>query len=290
MTWVNAVVQGVLLGGLYALLASGLSLMFGVMRLVNLAHGALAVVAAYLALTVVEASGASPLLALLVVVPVMAGLGYALQRGVLNRAMRSGPLAPLLATFGLAVVVESALLEGFSADVRSLSVPGLDTASLRLTDGLSIGAFPVLLLGAGIAAVVGLQLFLFRTAAGRRMRAVSQDGEAARLMGIDDRRVYATATAIALGLVGVAGVLLAVRSTFTPGSGGLTLLFAFEAVVIGGLGSLWGTLAGGMVLGVAQLVGAAVEPAYGVLTGHIVFLVVLAVRPQGLFPSKGAVA
>jgi branched-chain amino acid transport system permease protein len=290
MTWVNAVVQGVLLGGLYALLASGLSLMFVVMRLVNLAHGALAVVAAYLGLTVVEAIGVSPLLALLVVVPVMAGLGYALQLGVLNRAMRSGSLAPLLATFGLAVVLESVLLEGFSADVRSLSVPGLDTASLRLTDGLSIGAFPVLLLVAGVAAVVGLQLFLFRTAAGRRMRAVSQDGEAARLMGIDDRRVYATATAIALGLVGVAGVLLAVRSTFTPGSGGLTLLFAFEAVVIGGLGSLWGTLAGGMVLGVAQLVGAAVEPAYGVLTGHVVFLVLLAVRPQGLFPSKATAA
>lgn len=281
MTWANAVVQGVLLGGLYALLASGLSLMFGVMRLVNLAHGALAVAAAYLALTVVESTGASPLLALLVVVPVMAMIGYALQRGVLNRAMRSGALAPLLATFGLAVVIESVLLEGFSADVRSLSVPGLDTASVRLSDGLSIGAFPVLLLGAGVAAVVGLQLFLYRTAAGRRMRAVSQDGEAARLMGIDDRRVYATATAIALALVGVAGVLLAVRSTFTPGSGGLTLLFAFEAVVIGGLGSLWGTLAGGMVLGVAQLIGAAVEPAYGVLTGHVVFLVLLAVGPRG---------
>lgn len=286
MTWVNAVVQGLLLGGLYALLASGLSLMFGVMRLVNLAHGALAVVAAYLALTVVDATGVSPLLTLVAVVPVMALLGYALQRGVLNRAMRAGPLAPLLATFGLAVVVESALLEGFSADTQSLAVPGLDTASLRLTDGLAIGAFPTLVFVAGIAAVVGLQLFLFRTGAGRRMRAVSQDGEAARLMGIDDRRVYATATAIALALVGVAGVLLAVRSTFTPGSGGLTLLFAFEAVVIGGLGSLWGTLAGGMVLGVAQLLGAAVEPAYGVLTGHVVFLIVLAVRPQGLFPSK----
>lgn len=285
MIWLNAVVQGVLLGGLYALLASGLSLMFGVMRVVNLAHGALAVVAAYLALSTVAATGMSPLLALFLVVPVMAALGYGLQRAVIDRALVVGPLAPLLATFGLAVVLESALLEGYSADTQSLSVPGLATASLRLTEGLALGALPVIIFGAGLLAVVGLQLFLHRTAAGRRMRAVSQDGETARLMGINDRHVYATATAMALALVAVAGVLLAVRSTFTPTTGGLTLLFAFEAVVIGGLGSLWGTLAGGVVLGIAQLVGAAVEPAYGVLTGHLVFLLLLAVRPQGLFPK-----
>lgn len=284
MTYANAVLQGILLGGLYALLASGLSLMFGVMRLVNLAHGALAVLAAYGAYEVVRVAGWHPILALAVVVPAMAGLGYALQRFVLNRALSIGPLSPLLATFGLAIVVESLLLELFSADTRALSIGTLSTASVRLTEGVAVGAFPLLTFAVGVTAVAGLQWYLFRTPGGRAMRATSEDREAAQLMGVDDRHVYAVATAIALALVGVAGVFLGMRTTFTPTAGAATLLFAFEAVVIGGLGSLWGTLAGGMVLGVAQLVGAAVSPAYGVLTGHVVFLLVLAFRPRGLMP------
>ena len=285
MSWVNAVVQGVLLGGLYALVAAGLSLMFGVMRIVNLAHGALAVVATYGALLIGQTLGWHPFLALLVVVPVMAGLGWVLQRGLLDRALRGGELAPLLVTFGLAVVVQNLLLETFSANTRRLDIGGLGTASIRLGDDLAIGWFPLLAAVTGVVVIVGLRQFLARTRVGRAMRATSDDPEAARLMGIDDRTLYAAATAIALGTVAIAGVFLGARTTFDPGTGATTLIFAFEAVVIGGLGSLWGTLVGGVVLGVAQAVGAAVDPAYGVLAGHLVFLAVLAFRPRGLLPA-----
>ncbi len=285
MSWVNAVVQGVLLGGLYALVAAGLSLVFGVMRIVNLAHGVLAVLAAYAALVLGDELGLHPFVSLLLVVPLMAAVGYLLQRGLLDRALRGGELAPLLVTFGLAVVLQNVLLEVFSADNQRLSVGALGTSGVQVADGLSVGWFPLLAALAGVAVIAGLGQFLARTRTGRAMRAASDDPEAARLMGVDDRRLYAVATAIALGTVAVAGVFLGVRSTFDPAAGATTLIFAFEAVVIGGLGSLWGTLAGGVVLGVAQALGAQVDPAYGVLAGHLVFLAVLAVRPRGLFPA-----
>jgi branched-chain amino acid transport system permease protein len=285
MSWVNAVVQGVLLGGSYALIAAGLSLVFGVMRIVNLAHGVLAIVAAYGALVLGQTLGLHPFVALLLVVPAMALIGYLLQRGLLDRALRGGELAPLLVTFGLAIVLQNALLEVFSADTERLDVGSLGTAGIELADGLAVGWFPLLAAATGVLVIAGLGQFLSRTRTGRAMRATSDDQEAARLMGIDDRRLYALATAIALATVAVAGVFLGARSTFDPAAGATTLIFAFEAVVIGGLGSLWGTLAGGVVLGVAQSLGAAIDPAYGVLAGHLVFLVVLAFRPRGLIPS-----
>ncbi|GAB3351076.1 branched-chain amino acid ABC transporter permease [Modestobacter lapidis] len=285
MNTVNAVVQGVLLGGLYALVAAGLSLVFGVMRIVNLAHGVLAVLAAYGSLLLGEHLGWNPFLSLLVVVPAMAALGYALQRALLDRALRGGELAPLLVTFGLAIVIQNLLLETFSADTQRLDVGAFGGASIELTDGLAIGWFPLLAAAAGVLVIAGLGQFLARTRTGRAMRATSDDQEAAQLMGIDNRRLYAVATAIALGTVAIAGVFLGSRSTFDPSAGATTLIFAFEAVVIGGLGSLWGTLLGGVVLGVAQGLGAAIDPAYGVLAGHLVFLAVLAVRPRGLLPS-----
>ena len=285
MNTVNAVVQGVLLGGLYALVAAGLSLVFGVMRIVNLAHGVLAVLAAYGALLLGEQLGWNPFLSLLVVVPVMAALGYLLQRALLDRALKGGELAPLLVTFGLAIVVQNLLLETFSADTQRLDIGSLGGASIRIADGLAVGWFPLLAAGVGVLVIAGLGQFLARTRTGRAMRATSDDQEAAQLMGIDNRRLYAVATAIALGTVAIAGVFLGSRSTFDPAAGATTLIFAFEAVVIGGLGSLWGTLLGGVVLGVAQGLGAAIDPAYGVLAGHLVFLAVLAVRPRGLLPS-----
>jgi branched-chain amino acid transport system permease protein len=282
---VNAVVQGVLLGGLYALVAAGLSLVFGVMRIVNLAHGVLAVLAAYGALLLSQQLGWNPFLSLLVVVPVMAALGYLVQRTLLDRALRGGELAPLLVTFGLAIVTQNLLLETFSADTQRLDVGALGGASIRVADGLAIGWFPLLAAAVGVLVIAGLGQFLARTRTGRAMRATSDDQEAAQLMGIDNRRLYAVATAIALGTVAIAGVFLGSRSTFDPAAGATTLIFAFEAVVIGGLGSLWGTLLGGVVLGVAQALGAAIDPAYGVLAGHLVFLAVLAARPRGLLPS-----
>ena len=282
MEWLNAVVQGVLLGGLYALLAAGLSLMFGVMRIVNLAHGVLAVVAAYIGWILVDHFSMNPWLTLIIVVPVMAAIGYGLQMGLLNPALGRGGLAPILVTFGLAVVITNLLQQFFSADNHSIQIGAIGTDSIQLTPDISIGVFPLLVFVVGVLAITALQLYLSRTRLGRAMRAASDDKDAAQLMGIDNRRIYAVATAIALGFVGLAGVFLGMRTQFSPTYGDATLIFAFEAVIIGGLGSLWGTLIGGMVLGIAQAVGAQFNPAYGILVGNLVFLIILAFRPTGL--------
>ena len=282
MNWVNAVVQGVLLGGLYALLAAGLSLMFGVMRIVNLAHGAFAVLAAYLGVLVVEHLGVSPFVAMVLVVPVMAAVGYALQVGVLNRALAMGSLAPLLAAFGLAVVVAQLLQITFTSDSRSLPTGSIGTASITVSQDLAIGVLPLLIFVVGVLVILGIQVFLNRTPLGRAMRATSDDPATVSLMGMDPKRIYALSTTLAMATVGLAGMFLGIRGNVDPNYGQAMLIFAFEAVIIGGLGSLWGTLAGGVVLGVAQAIGSQVNPAYGVLVGHVVFLALLAVKPTGL--------
>jgi branched-chain amino acid transport system permease protein len=292
VTWVNAVVQGILLGGLYALLACGLSLMFGVMRIINLAHGDLAVLGAFLVTVVLDHADVSPFIAFIPVLPVMLLLGYALQRTLLERSLRSGVLIPLLTTFGLSIVIQNLLLERFSPDVRSLggNAGAITTASWKVSDQLAISGLGVLILAVAIAVLGGLQLFLSSTDAGRRMRATAQDPDTAELVGIDARAVYARATAMAVAIAGLAGMFLAIRSTFEPLSGPSQLIFAFEAVVIGGIGSLWGTLAGGIVLGVAQTIGAEIDPQYSALAGHLVFLAVVA-SPRGrLFSWRSATA
>ncbi|HEY9352723.1 MAG TPA: branched-chain amino acid ABC transporter permease [Nocardioides sp.] len=288
MDWINAVLQGVLLGGQYALLACGLSLIFGVMRIVNLAHGVLAVASAYLSLWLVQQTGMPSFLTIVIVIPVLAAVGYAIQRGLFNPALRHGDLSPLLVSFGLAVIGANLLQEIFTADSRKISIGTLSTASVEL-GGLRLGVFSLITLVVAVGVIVGLQLYLSNTRIGRAMRATKDDPEAATLMGIDERHMYALATAIAIGTVALAGVFLGMSTQFSPTYGDLVLIFAFEAVIIGGLGSLWGTLLGGLVLGVAQTVGAQIDPAYGVLAGHLVFLVVLLFRPQGLLP-KAAVA
>lgn len=283
MAWVDTVLQGLMLGGLYALFATGLSLIFGVMRVVNLAHGDLSILAAFVAVVVVEALGLNPLLALLLVVPLMAALGFVLQVVILNRLLGRGILPPILVTFGFSIIIQNALLETFSADSRRLNPGGIETASLSLGSGLAVGWFPFITLAAAVLILVGLQLVISRTSVGRAFRATSDDHETAELMGIDNRRLYGLAMALSLGIVAVAGVFLGIRTTFAFSSGPDRLLFAFEAVIIGGLGSLWGTLVGGAVLGIAQTVGAKLSPGWGILTGHLVFLTVLLLRPQGLF-------
>ena len=282
MKWVDAVAQGILLGGLYALFAAGLSLIFGVMRVVNLAHGDLAVLTAFLALLVVDATGVNPLLTLVLLIPAMFALGYLLQRLLVNFTLGRDPLPPLLVTFGLAVIIQNALLEGFSADSRGLDAGRIEDTSLRLADRLAVGWFPVLTFAVAVAMLVALQLLLTRTQLGRGLRSTSDDQETAQLVGINNRHLYALAMGIALAMAGVAGVFVGIRTTFGPLDGPILLIFAFEAVVIGGLGSLWGTLAGGIVLGVAQSIGAQISPGWAVLAGHLVFLAVLAVRPTGL--------
>lgn len=288
MVWVDAVIQGILLGGLYALFAAGLSLMFGVMRIVNLAQGALAVLAGFIAVSLADDLGFSAFLTLVVVVPVMFAVGYALQRGILNFSMQSGELGPLLATFGLAIVIQNSLQEIYSADQRGLNAGGIEIDSNKLGSDIAIGWLPLITLAIAVAIIVGLHLLLTRTLLGRAFRAASDDPEAAGIVGIDQRRLYAIATGIAIATVGVAGVLLGIRTSFAPFDGNAQLLFAFEAVIIGGLGNLWGTLLGGIVLGVAQTVGAQIEPSYSILAGHIVFLLVLVLRPSGLLPRTAA--
>ena len=283
MDWVNAIVQGVLLGGLYALFAAGLSLIFGIMRLVNIAHGDLIVLAAYLGLTVVAATGLHPLLALLIVVPVMAGLGYALQRGILNHTLGDDLLPPLLVTFGLSVIIQNALLEGYTADPQKMNAGALETASVSV-GGLQLGVLPLLTFAIAVGAIAALQWMFYRTALGRSFRAVSDNQEIAQLMGLNRRHVFGLAMALALAVTAIAGILLGIRTSFDPSAGGGRLIFGFEAVIIGGLGNLWGTLAGGVILGVAQTIGAKIDPGWQILAGHIAFLVVLAIRPQGLFP------
>jgi branched-chain amino acid transport system permease protein len=282
MDWVNAIVQGILLGGFYALFACGLSLVFGVMRIVNLAHGDLGVLAAYAAVLLTGHLGLNPFVAALIVIPAMAALGFALQMGVLNLTLDSD-LAPLLATFGLAVIIQNALEQGFSGNSQRLHPGAIETDSIHVSSQISIGWFPLITLIAAVLLLVGLQLMLRHTGLGRALRATSDDQRAARLVGIDNKRLYGIAMAISLATVAVAGIFLAIRTSFTPTTGPVRLIFAFEAVIIGGLGSLWGTLVGGIILGVAQSIGAQISPGWDVLAGHLVFLAILLVRPTGLF-------
>ncbi len=283
MSWLDTIVQGVLLGGLYALFAAGLSLVFGIMRLVNLAHGDLIVLAAFLILVLVSALGLDPFVAALVAIPIMFAVGWLLQFGLLNRTLGTDILPPLLVTFGLSIVIQNALLENFSADSRRISAGSLETASLAMGP-VNVGVMPLLTFASAIIVIVGLNTLFYRTALGRAFRATSDDRVTAGLMGIHPDRIFATATGIAMVVVTIAALYLGTRSNFDPTIGPARLIYAFEAVIIGGLGSLWGTLAGGIIIGVAQTVGAAVNPEWQILAGHLAFLVILLFRPRGLFP------
>ena len=285
MQWLNVILQGVLIGGLYAMFAAGLSLIFGVMRLVNIAHGDLIVLAAYVSLMATQTFGMDPLGSLLLVVPAMALIGYGLQRGLLNRTLGDDLLPPLLVTFGLSIIIQNGLLELFTADSRKLQAGAIEIQTFQLAQNLWVGAFPLIQFVVAVAVIGGLQVLFYRTALGRALRATSDDQAVAQLMGLDTRHVFAVAMALSLAVIAIAGVFLAVRANFDPAIGPARLIFAFEAVIIGGLGSMWGTLAGGIILGVSQAIGAQIDPGWQLLAGHIVFLTILAVRPQGLFPK-----
>lgn len=282
---IEILVQGLLLGGLYALFALGLSLMFGVMRLTNTAQGDFIVLAAFAAITASTALAWAPLAVALVLMPLAFGFGYAVQRWVLNGTLGKDPLPSLVVTFGLSIVIQNALLESFSADPRSLESGGLNLASVQLGDGLAVGTLPLIIFGTAVACTVALQQLFQRTAIGRAFRAVSDDREIAELMGLDARKVYALATGIAFLVIALAGLFQAMRTTVAPSDGPLLLLFAFEAVIIGGMGSFWGTFVGALVLGVTQQIGFRIDPGWGIWFGHLMFLAVLLVRPQGLFPK-----
>ena len=286
LVWLDILLQGVMLGGLHTLFAAGLTLIFGIMRLVNLAHGDLIVLAAFALLAITHGLGLSPFVALLIAAPFLFCFGYGLQYALLNRTLSTDMLPVLLVTFGLSIITQNGLLGIFSADSQRLQAGSSETMSLRLGGGIAVGVIPLLTLLSAVAVIFGLNLLFYRTALGRAFRATSDDPEIAELMGIDRRHIYALAMGVTMVVVGISALYLGIRATFDPSIGPSRLLYAFEAVIIGGLGSLWGTLAGGMVLGVAQAAGAHFNPEWQILAGHLAFLAVLVVRPRGLFPRQ----
>jgi branched-chain amino acid transport system permease protein len=300
MNFINQVLQGVMLGGFYALTACGLSFLFGVMRIINLAHGSLAVLAAFLMLGLLNASNLpntmgdygylAPFLCLLIILPVMALIGWAFQFLVLNRSLRSGPLIPILSTFGVAVILDNGMFENYGANSQSLGpfIGDLAFNSWSLTNTLTIGQLDALIFAVAVIVLGGLQLLLARTEIGRTIRATADDPAIVELIGINQRAVFAVAAAIAVALTGLAGVFLAMRTSFAPYAGGPLLIFAFETVVIGGIGSLWGTLIGGIVLGVAQNIGAEISADGFLIAGHLTFLVILIFRTFGIVPRLPA--
>jgi len=270
-------IQGVLLGGYYAILAAGLSLMFGVVRFINLAHGDLAIMGAYLVLFSMETWGLSPWTALVIVLPVMALSGWVLQATLFSRSNKGGGLLPLLTTFGLGAVVQNSLFGLFGSDSKSLGdhIGSLSWSSWQLPFDVSVGKLPVITFGVAVVVLCLLQIIMTYTKLGRAIRATANDPEAAELSGINSGNVHRAAAAIAVALAGLAGVFLAMRALISPYSGPAQLIFAFEAVVIGGVGSLWGTLAGGIVLGVSQTLGSKISAQWFQMAGHLVFLCIL---------------
>ena len=288
MIWLNILVEGALIGGFYALFACGLSLMFGVMKVINLAHGDLAVVAAYIAVFLVPHLHVPEVLSFLVVVPVFGLLGYLVQRTLIQKSIDRDPFTTLLVTFGLSVVIENLLLEGYSANAQTVNIGALGYNSWHPGSIFYLSYVSLVVLATSVVVLGALQLFLSKTSLGRQIRAVSDDQEAAQLSGTNYRHIFGVAAAIAFATVALAGIAYGMTTQFSPTSGGINLLFAFEAVVIGGIGSLWGTLIGGISLGIAQQLGAHFNPQYPTLFGNILFLIVLAVRPQGFFGKKTA--
>ena len=288
MSGFDTIIEGVLLGGVYALFALGLSLIFGIMRLVNLAHGDLILLAAYLVLSATTAIGLPLAAASLLVVITMFVLGFVLQRLVLERLLGDDILPPLLVTFGLSIIIQNGLLLVFGADSRRLQAGAFESSSVALAPGLSVGLAPLIALVTAVAAVALLQLIFYRTSLGRAFRATADNPKIAQLMGVNERNVYAIAVGLSLAVSVIAAVVLGIRASFDPSIGPARLLYAFEAVIIGGLGSLWGTLAGGIVLGLAQAIGGRINPEWQILAGHLAFLTVLMVRPRGLFPARRA--
>ena len=292
---IDALIQGVLLGGYYALIAAGLSFMFSVMKVINLAHGSLAVFAAFMLFTLGDRFGLSPFLGLLIVLPLMAAVGWLLQKLMLERANRAGTLVPILATFGLSIVIDNLLFQQFGANTRSLApyIGSLSYDSWQITDEISVGKVAVLTFVTAVVVLGLLQLFLSFTPLGRAVRATAEDGDTAGLVGIDARKINAVATAIAIVTVGLAGAALGLRATFDAYAGGAQLLFAFEAAVIGGAGSVWGTLFGGIALALGQSLGAQIAPQGFLIGGHVVFFVVLFARlflPGSTFRARLAAA
>jgi len=281
-TLIETLLNGLLLGALYALFGLGLSISLGVMRMINIAHGDLIVVGAYITSVVVQATGVHALASLVLVVPVMFAIGWTLQRVLLNHVVGRSLFAPILVTFGLSIVVQNLLQEIFTADTRSLRDEYISQIGFDI-GGVSVGLLPLLSAAVSVALFALTHVLIANTHYGRQARAVADDPSTARLVGVDDKNFFAIVTGFVLSAIAFAAVLYAIRTPFSPSAGPERLLYSFEAVVLGGLGNLWGTFFGGLIIGVAQLLGARVSSGLGPFFGHLVFLMMLLARPHGLF-------
>jgi branched-chain amino acid transport system permease protein len=279
----NLIVQGVLIGGLYALFALGLSLSLGVMRFVNVAHGDLIVLFSFVLMSLAGALGWSPFVVAVLIIPLAFGAGHLLQGHLLQKTVGKGILPILLVTFGLSIIIQNGLLEIYGPDTRKLSGGAIEIASVRVAGLIDVGLFPLAVFLVAVLSIAALDLFLYRTAAGARIRAVADDPAAADLIGLSTARVYPVAMGVVAVTMLVSACCMSIWTNFDPAIGPSRLLAAFEAVVLGGLGSLWGTLVGGILIGVAQNIGAQFDASWQTLAQHLVFLVVLVLRPQGLF-------
>ncbi len=283
--WIDTLIQGILLGGFFALSGLGLSLSFGIMRIVNIAHGDFLVVAAYLGVVVVGLVGINPILAIVVIAPIMYVAGYGLQRSLLNRSVDGSELTPLLITFGISIILHNVLQEIFSADFKSLDAGPIEVASLAIGE-IRIGWLPLSILIVAFLVYGGLHRIMNGTKFGRIVRATVDDPEVASLMGVDTKKIYSLGMGLSMAVIGIAGALYGIKSSFSPMTGGDQLLFAFEAVIIGGMGSIWGTMLGGMALGISQIIGFKIHAGWGAFAGHIIFFAFLFIKPSGLL-AKG---
>jgi len=281
MPWLDALVQGILLGGLYAQYALGMALMFGVMRIVNITHGDLMILLALIGISLASSFMLGPWSVLVILVALGAIIGLLLQRFILNRVVGEDALPSLIATFGLSIALQNAMLQIWSADTRSLGSGDIVQQSIQIGP-LFVGVLPVIVLLTATVLTAGLATAIRYTRFGRALRAASADVEAAAMTGVNPKSIYAGAAALAVGILGFAAVFQSMRATVSPADGPFQLIYAFEAVIIGGMGSIWGALFGAMVLGISQSIGFRINPGFGILAGHLVFLIVLALRPQGL--------
>lgn len=265
--------------------ALGLAVSVGVLRFINVAHGDLIVLISFIFLSLTETLGLPLWLSVPLLLPIGAFVGWALQRGLFQRAADHNEMQIILVTFGLSVVIQNALQGIYGADTQKVTAGGIELLSLRVTDTLNIGVLPLMVFVTAIAMIFALEQFLYRTRLGTMVRAIADDPASARLVGLSATKLFAVAMAVVGLTVAIAGGYMAIWTNFDPTSGPSRLLIAFEVVVLAGLGSFWGVLAGGIIIAGAQTIGASYDSAFQVLGGHIVFLLIFLFRPQGLFPK-----
>jgi branched-chain amino acid transport system permease protein len=276
------VVMGIMLGGLYAVIALGLSLVFGVIKEINIAHGDLVILGSYFGYVAMTVFGIDPILSLVIGMPILFGIGFAIQKYLLNRAFKISMDATLIIAFGLSLILQNVYQLIWTPMARGLTTP-------YALESFSAGPIHVPLVYlldflAAILVMLFLQQFLKRTYLGRAIRAAAQDRKTAHLMGINTDRVYAYTFAISMALAAVAGIFLGLTFSFTPISGMSFLIIALGVVVLGGMGSIVGTFVGGIAFGLAQTLGGYFfGVAAQMLVAYVMVLVVLAVIPRGIF-------